>query len=192
MRGSAPGGTRSSAPTSRRNPGSPASTPTCRATKANRLVGELAAAAREPAPSGARQAHRDPTNAPWPDIMAGPAPDTRISPTQRPTGRDQNDHPRGGWQHVPNRSALQLGSCRPVLRALSPPNSASSGTRSTRWHCRLEDPAASVGVGDRGNDQDDEQSQDIHPATIRPSPPLDFSVDVWQRAVPVELGFIGG
>src|SRR6478609_75435 len=72
----------------------------------NRLVEELAATAREPAPSSARQAHRDPTNAPWPDIMAQPAPGTRISPTQRRTGRDQTDHPRGGWQHVPNTAVV--------------------------------------------------------------------------------------
>jgi len=29
--------------------------------------------------------------------MAQPAPDTRISPAQRPTGHDQDDHLVGGW-----------------------------------------------------------------------------------------------
>jgi len=39
----------------------------------------------------------------WPGIWhwrrhnGATAPDTRISPTQRPTGHDQDDHPRGGW-----------------------------------------------------------------------------------------------
>src|SRR6478736_1923561 len=67
--------------------------PTCRTSTTARIPAwsdhayPRSAPARHPAPSSARQAHRDPTIAPWPDIMAQPVLDTdqaRRTPDRRP------------------------------------------------------------------------------------------------------------